>query len=865
MTPRPSERPRLGSKYRVLLAMERFSRGHYKIVFLFGALVIVVGSFLGTQLELDSDILALIPEGNRQVDGFKAAVSEFGSVSHLIILLEAGEDEGPDELEDFADLLAEKLAELPELIETIEYRLDPGADFLDLFYDNALLYLPPDRLGELEGKLADEAILNQIRQNRLSLSSPTAAFTEELMINDPLGLMPLFLDRPMGNLGNLQVDLTSGYYLSTDGKALVMLVRPTGPWQDLDFDHRLLDAVRHAEREVRRELRHGSGGGGERRVGVQVRYTGRYAIAVDEATLIRQDIRFNLLFSLFAVSALYWMCYRRFAALLYSSVPLLVGQAMTFGVAFLLLPLVSGSRGLNAASSAFTALLMGLGTDFVIVMYARYVEERRQGRTLAEATELMVGETGLGVFTGAITSAGTFYAMCISEFRGLKDLGFLIGSGILLCAVGIVFLVPAMITWNEGVRKRKVASIKKLYVQSFLLEHLITFSARYRKLVVGSILAFTVFCGYLATQLVGEFEDTIKVLRSNRSPAFQVQKEMAQKMGASLSFMMALADAETEEEAIRQAEKIVERLRPWLEDGTVASYDSILNYLPPRSHQAAILQALASDADGSLDASRIRTTFVRGLKENRFREEAFVTFLDRMERFLSPGRPIGLADMEQRGLARLVERYVRRDEDGVRIVTYLSMSDPRWKRSPPPGLVEALTGDDAGIVVTGTNVVSEEFRRIFFRESPRALLLGLVVVSILLLVDFRSLKLTSIALGQLICGVIMMLGMMKLLGISLNYVNAFVATMILGVGIDYSIHLVHRMSMNGGRVDSGLLETGKAVVIAALTNIAAFGTLTLGNYPALRSFGQVALIGSATCLVTALTLVPAVMVRREGS
>jgi predicted RND superfamily exporter protein len=83
--------------------------------------------------------------------------------------------------------------------------------------------------------------------------------------------------------------------------------------------------------------------------------------------------------------------------------------------------------------------------------------------------------------------------------------------------------------------------------------------------------------------------------------------------------------------------------------------------------------------------------------------------------------------------------------------------------------------------------------------------------------------------------------------------------MILGVGIDYSIHLVHRMHETGGRVEGGLLETGKAVVLASLTNIAGFGTLMLGSYPALRSFGLVATLGSLTCLLTSLTLVPALM------
>ena len=68
-----------------------------------------------------------------------------------------------------------------------------------------------------------------------------------------------------------------------------------------------------------------------------MRYGGNYAMAVDEAELIRKDVKFNLFFSLFAVSALYWLCYRRFAALLYSSLPLLVGQALTFGLAFFVL------------------------------------------------------------------------------------------------------------------------------------------------------------------------------------------------------------------------------------------------------------------------------------------------------------------------------------------------------------------------------------------------------------------------------------------------------------------------------------------------------------------------------------------------
>jgi uncharacterized protein len=854
MTPEPSEKHGRGGRHRFLLGCERLSRRRYGWIFLGALILTALGTWLGSQLRIESDILNLIPPGNREVDAFKDAASRFGSTSYLVVLLEAEGSAGPDELEDFADALSGRLLASNDLVASIEFKLDPGADFLGLFYDNALLYLPPERMPELAQRLSDAGIVEQVARNRLRLSSPTAALDQELMTNDPLQLMPLFF-RPTGALGNLRLDLTDGYYLARDGRALLMLVQPTASWEDLSFDRRLLGAVRDAETATRAALEAEGEKSGEPVAPVVARYTGRYAIAVDEAELIRSDIQRNLLLSLVAVSALYYLCYRRFAALLYSSVPLLVGQALTFGLAFFVL------RSLNASSAAFTALLMGLGTDFVVVMYTRYVEERRLGRSLAEATELMVGETGLGVFTGAITSAGTFYAACISEFRGLRDLGFLIGSGILLCAVAIVFLVPAMISWNEGVRPRRGDVVRKLHVQSFWIERAITFSARHRRAVIGATVVATLCSAWLALGL--EFDDTVQVLRSPHSSGFQAQEEVAQRFGASLSFMMAVVTGRTEDEALGLTETIEQRLAPWIQDGTVASYDSILGWIPPASRQRRVLELRDAQRGSTFDAARIRDTFARELEHNGFNREPFESFFGRLDRFLGVEQPIGLQNLERAGLGRLARRYVDRSDGAVRIVTYLSVSDPRWKREAPPGLVQALQNDDPRITVTGTNVVSKEFRRIFQREAPRAVLFGLLLVAVLLLLDFRSLSLTAVALAQLICGVVLMLGVMRVCGIHLNYVNSFVATMILGVGIDYGIHIVHRMSLTGGKLEPGLLETGKAVVIAALTNIAAFGTLMLGHYPALRSFGAVAAIGSATCLLTALTFVPATMIRPE--
>jgi predicted RND superfamily exporter protein len=839
----------VGRKQRILLRIERFSRQRWKLVF-GGSLILFAASiWIGSRIKIESDVLNLIPRGNRQVDTFREALHEFGSIDYLIILLEAGKDEGPDEIEDFADLFAEKLKARDGLVESVEYRFQPDARFMQLFSENALLFLPPEQLPKIAEKLQDEAIRRQIRENKVALSSPTAAIAEGLLLRDPLGLMPLFVDRLLAHRGALKVDLSDGYYLAKDNRTLIMLVKPAHPSQDLAFSRRLLEAAREDAEAVRATLLADGAGGS----GVELRFGGNPAALTEESGLLKRTVVVNGVVAFFAVVLLYWICYRRFAALLYSSVPLLVGQAVTFAVATIVL----GS--LNSASASLPALLMGLGTDFTILMYARYVEERQAGASVARATERMVGETGLGVFTGAITSAGTFYAMCVGSFRGLRDLGFLVGTGILICAVAILFLLPAMIAWNDGARKSPEGRVKKLHLQSLGLEHLIGFSVRHRRMVVVGIAALTLGAAGLALDV--DFDASVDSLRSNDAPSFAVQKEIAEKFGASLSYMMAISEGPTVDEAVRLSHTIEERLKPFLADGTVASYESILTYVPLAERQQQIIAAVKERESTEFDASRIRTTLRAALAENGFREEAFAGYLDQMQRFLTPARPITLDDLEHNGLGRIVERYVHRDADRVKIVTYVYTSDPRWRRNPPPGLVEALQANDPGIVVTGTNVVGRELRGIFLHDSRVSVVLGLALVALLLWFDFRSLRLTAIALAQVVAGVLMMLGAMRLLGMQINYANAFVATMIMGVGIDYAIHLIHRLHQNGGVLDEGVAETGKGVALAAATNVAGFGTLAFGNYPAMRSVGIVALIGSLTCLLTALTLVPALMAR----
>jgi predicted RND superfamily exporter protein len=836
-------------KQGLFLQIGNFARTHYRVIFLITVLLVAGSVWLGSHLTLDGDVLALLPRDNRPINTFRNALKDFGGLDYLLVVLETKQGQSAEDLQDYADVLAVRLQKIPD-IRYVEYRLDTSGPFFEFFRKNELLFLPPAKLPDLEDRFSDEGIRRRVKENAEQLSGPSSFVVKKILQEDPFWISPLLLQEVLRSKGALKVDLESGYYLAPDGGALLMIAKPIKPPQDIDFTKKLMAEIKKAEDEVAQEIRDGEEQD-ENRAAPEVSYGGGYVIALEDNNLIRQDMTRNGPLSFVVIVALYAFCYRRFGAILYSSVPLLVGQFLTLAVATVFL------GHINSASTGFWAMLMGLGTDFTIVMYARYVEERQAGRSLQDSLELMMGKTAFGVFTGAITSAGTFYAMCVTEYKGLKDFGFLVGSGILLCLVAILFLLPAMIAWNEG-RPRRKDITGKLYLHSFGIEKIMTWSTAHpTPIVVGSLLV-TLVAGVMAWNV--EFSDNVQELRSRNNKGILIQEKISRRFGATFNPMMVICRGKSTEEALERNRELNAKLEKFVASKMLLGYESISTYLPARKNQEEIIHALKEGSQGPFNLTRIEGTFQAALKSNGFREGIYADYLKTLPATLSPPRPIVLADLQRAGLEPFVSRYVKTDPGEVRTVTYLFPSDVRAKRHAPPELVKAINDPDQGVEITGVNIASTEMRRIFRRDAWRAVLLGLALVALLLWLDFRSAWLTTLAMIQLLLGVIWMLAGMQALGIKMNFVNAFVTTMILGVGIDYGIHIIHRISQEGLDNPEGLLETGKAVVMAALTNVAGFGTVGLSNYPGLQSMGLVCMIGSITCLITALTTLPAMMV-----
>jgi hypothetical protein len=148
-------------------------------------------------------------------------------------------------------------------------------------------------------------------------------------------------------------------------------------------------------------------------------------------------------------------------------------------------------------------------------------------------------------------------------------------------------------------------------------------------------------------------------------------------------------------------------------------------------------------------------------------------------------------------------------------------------------------------------------------DAMRSTIIGFVVVFVLMFFSFRTIRMTALAFVPFLAGGIGMLGLMALFKLDFNFMNIFVGLMIIGVATDYAIYMLQRYNEDRENFAATAHETGKAILMAALTAIVGYGSFALSHYPGLRSIGYASFFGIGLSGLAAVTLLPAILVRKR--
>lgn len=835
-------------------------RHHYRVVFIGTVLVLGLALFSASRLRFDTDILNLLPRNAPEVQTLREALDEFGSIDLLVLGIRVPPEVGVGPYEELANRLGQELADLESLAQ-VDYKLGELDEIFTTFLPNSLLFLDQEGRELVAVKLSDDAVRQRARELRRLIGTPQSLAFKQLMLRDPIGLAEVFMDQFANSKSGLQVDWASGYFLSRDHQMLLVLAEPIEPPQNVDFVKEMMVEV---EGVIDGALAQWADISGEDTPPPEVVLGGRYVVALGDDTLIRRDVTINMVTSMLGVLLLFLFAFRRLGLLFYAFIPLASGLILTFGFAA-----ITFGR-LSAATSGVAALLIGLGIDFVIVSYGRYVEERTAGQDLEGALAKMSGTSGRAVLVGAITSAATFYAFGVTDFTGLFQMGLLTGTGILFCMVAVLTLLPAMLAWSEDHHQRRNREVR-LYLHGLGSSRLIRFSMRRPVLVLMIGMAITIGAGLMALRL--EFHDSVQAMRPKGNPGVAVREEVAERFGLGFEQMMLLIEGDSMAEVLELAEQAAIQAEGLVDAGVLVGYDAVTSLIPPVDRQQENLAWLAAARQEGRTGANIRQVFAESLAAEGMRLDPFEPGLDLLARAVDRNRLIGIEDFDDSPqTARLLDRYLTTDGQRWKGVVYLLPPPRIWRREAPPETLEMAESLGDRVQLTGGNVVSRFLRERVLADAVLAAILGFVLVGILLWMDFRQLPATLISLAPLVVGIVWMLGAMAALGESMNFMNIFVTTMIIGIGVDYGIHLLHRYLESAGKsvrdLEEGLVETGKAVVLAALSTTVGFGSLSLSHYPGLQSMGKVAILGALSTALVAITVLPAFLTlirRRQAS
>ena len=812
------------------------------VVVLCGALAILaLGIVFGTRLQVETDVMSLLPRHDPAVQLFRQVLDEFETLDTLVAAVPVAGEDQLDLALGTADAIAAELAASPH-IERVMVQLDDPLKLAVGALRHAVLFLYEPGLAELERQLTTAGLAARAADIRAAIESPHGILGKELALRDPLGFLPMLLGQVTKAPASLKVDYSSGYYLSADHSLVVVLAKPRGAAQDVAFDEVLFKDLEPRVAVARARV------AAEHEVAVEevpeVWFGGGHRIAIEDARLIRSDIILNSVTSVLGVMVLFYLAFRRIAAAQYAFLPLAVGLALTF-----LFTAVAVGR-LNSATAGFAALLAGLGIDYTIVMYERYLEVRRGGLDLEAATTEVARSVGPAVVMAALTTVGTFYAFLVTDFTGLREFGLLTGTGIMLMAIAAFVLLPALVRVFDAGRRPPAPS------RWLQLSRPINALWDHRGAVAIAVTVISLVAVAALPRL--RFDDDMRNLRSPSNQGVKIQEKVAAAFGASFNAMMIRVEAPDEAAVLERVRLLALGLDDLVKRGVASSYESLANLTPPLAAQQRAL-AWVDERRDLTDPHRVKRELGYALERAGLRAEAFAPGLEILDETLRPTGAATLDIWQGTPLDEVIDRSLR-VFDG-RAVTVVNVFPPpgRYRREAPPEL-EKLVASVPGAALTGVNVISQKLRQMVRRDASVAVALGLAFVVLLLAGRLRSLKDTLLCLLPVALAVLWTLGLMAALGLPLNPLNVFMVLMIIGIGSDYGIYMVHRMRERHS-LDQ-LAETARSVVLAGLTTIVGFGSLVTTHYPGLQSMGWMVVMGVAFSCATAVFVLPLLAEKR---
>ena len=895
----------------ILKALAKLHAQHpWKMVIMVVIITMIMGAF-ASQLKQSMRWTDLLPTKSEKTIQYNKVINEFVTATNIIVVVE-GEEE---KIKAFTEAVVPQimLATDPKDGQLYAKRIDYKQD-VDFIRKHGLILVKADDLQNMKELYQNPNLVPLLTNINNSFEKEYVGRKESISTREKEDNTIIILDS-ISNLISVMKDYSSGkihspeeaqkavdklllgepYLLSYDKQALIINVIPNFSMTDMGKMISGTDAIQEVINQALKDYPE-----------VKAGLTGMIPLGRDEMVYGEQSMGYTTIIAFIAILILLILSFRMWAAPLFALLNLAVGLIWAIGLTAILV------KSLNIMTSMMVVILIGLGIDFSIHIISIFTESRSMGKPINIAMEETFLKSGKGILTAGLTTCAAFLALVISSSRGMKEMGIVSSTGLLAILIVTFLFLPSLLVLRERRLEKKLAegkiktkpAYKDISFQSFG-KSCNWLSMRYGATLICAIL-ITIILLVSASKI--SFDHNYMNMEPKGLTSITLQDTILDKFDLSMDYALLLTDSIEE---LREMAKKLKNVK------SVALVDDISMYLPSFEEQQKripvireINQAISSttlkdnlteaefnqlllelerlemnimeiqdmafiggqdkvdnkcsEIVGDPDNPQLKsiiTEFINYLENNRQEGIKGLEEFQKFEALYFKKTALKMATTENIKFKDLplsiLDRYTNRNRN-----QFLMTIFPSGNMWQDIDYLNRFTDDLDRVSekVTGMPPIMKELISVIGNDGKNAALLTILVVFMLLWLDFRKIKYAVIAMIPLVAGFVWMVGLMKLTGMQLTVVNVMGLPMIIGIGIDYGVHVVHRWrSEEKGKVNKIFASTGKAILLSALTTMLAFGSLVFSIWRGFGSLGAAMFIGVGACFLSTVIILSGII------
>jgi predicted RND superfamily exporter protein len=797
---------------------------------LFIVALVTVTSGLGlNNFKLDASSDALVLENDESLKSYREAEDEFGDSSFLIVTYEPN-------MELFSDYSINRISNLENDLKNID-----GVDSVLSLLDAPIFFQPKVGLTEVADNLKD-----------LTYEDIDLNLAKDEIINNPIYKELIISKDGMTTAmqvvlrGNNEYDalIKQRYEIleNLDSREPLTKKTITDLQNNLNFINTRISQINNQESEFNKILISNIRNTLDKyRDDATIYLGGPSMIATDMMEYIESDL---MIFGSAVALIFALMLYLFFGSIWLVILPLINAFLATF--------ITAGFLGymdwkISVVSSNFIALLLILTISLTVHLLVKINEFKKE---FDFRTSIIKGYDQMFApcFFAALTTAVAFLSLTFGELKPVIEFGKMMAFGISIAFILTFTFLPCAIYLINKSKTKDFLSIHKV-TRSLLL-----FSQNNKTFISFSFLVFfiTLCFGISKLQVENRFIDYF----DKNTEIYKGMYEIDSKLGGTATLDIIISQPEDNFESIEIDDEYFEDDLFEDETSSAAGYwwniyslqklEDIHDYLDSIPEIGKVLSVasgvkLARQINNGEDLNDLELALLRSVLPEDIRET-------------------------------LLYSYINKDDSVVRISTRVNESSSNLNRKE---LLNKINNDlqnkfnlkESEYEITGLAVLYNNMLQSLFQSQIGSLLIVFAVISLMLFLIFRSIKVMIIGLIPNIFVASSVMGLLGLLNIPLDIMTITVAAISVGMAVDNTIHYIYRYKKEFRKNGPDLAlknahsTTGRAIFYTASTISAGFCILSLSNFFPTVLFGVFTSIAMILAFVSSLTLLPNLLVK----